>query len=135
MYKKTISYTDFDGNERTEDFYFNLTASELTKRELITPGGWSNQLEKISKSNDPAEIITAFNEIIDMAYGVKSDDGRSFKKSKQITDDFKQTAAYDELMMSFLTDTDSAVEFVNAIIPDVSKYTANASQPNLKPVK
>lgn len=124
MYKQSITYTDYNGIERTEDFYFNLTAAELTKRELTTPGGWAAKLQAVADSKDVPAIINAFNDIIDMAYGVKSEDGRRFIKSKEITDEFKQTPAYDELIMSFLTDVNAAVEFVNGIVPDVSKYSS-----------
>ena len=34
MLKKTIKYTDYDGNEREEDFYFNLSKAEITEMEL-----------------------------------------------------------------------------------------------------
>lgn len=126
MYKQTITYTDYDGNERTETFYFNLTAAELTKMELTTPGGWASRIQAIVDAADVPEIIKTFDQIIDMAYGEKSSDGRRFVKSKDLTDAFKQTPAYDELLMSFMMNTDTAVAFMNGIIPDVSKYT-NAS--------
>lgn len=34
MLEKVITYTDYDGNERKEKFYFNLTKAELTEMEL-----------------------------------------------------------------------------------------------------
>ena len=47
MLKKTIKYTDYDGNEREEDFYFNLSKAEVTEMELSKEGGMSEYIKKI----------------------------------------------------------------------------------------
>ena len=39
MFKKPITWTDYDGKEITEDFYFNLTRAEVMEMELGTEGG------------------------------------------------------------------------------------------------
>ena len=49
MLKKTHTYYDFDGQQRTEDFYFNLTEAELTELEYSMNGGLSQLLEKAYK--------------------------------------------------------------------------------------
>lgn len=122
MYKRTITYTDYNGNERTEDYYFNLSTSELTKKELTTPGGYGTYLQNVAKSGDITAILEAFNEIIDMSYGQKSDDGKRFVKSFDITDAFKQSPAYDEFIMSLIADPNAASDFINSVIPDVSRF-------------
>ena len=119
MLKKTITFTDFDGEERTEDFYFNLTKAEIMEMEMGSAGGLVKRLEKIVQEKKQDEIIKEFKEIIRKAYGVKSPDGRKFIKSKEVFDDFAQTEAYSELFMQLATDGEAAAEFVYGIIPQI----------------
>lgn len=119
MIKKTIKYTDFEGVEREEDFYFNLSKSELTTMELGVTGGMSQMLEKIVKAKDNRKIVETFKLIIFRAYGEKSDDGKRFIKSPELSEAFSQTNAYEELFMEMLGDTDAAVKFINGIIPNI----------------
>lgn len=117
MLKRTIKFTDFDGVEREEDFYFNLTKSELIKLEASEEGGLQAKLERITKSPNGKEIMAYFNQIIMESYGEKSEDGRRFVKSPEISKAFSETPAYDELFMELVTDADKAAAFVNGIIP------------------
>ncbi|GHU55246.1 hypothetical protein FACS1894132_11060 [Clostridia bacterium] len=117
MLKKTITYTDFDGNERTEDFYFNLSKAEVTELQYGTTGGIDQFLRKIVTEQDTKNIIKAFKEILLLAYGEKSPDGRRFVKSKEISDGFSQTEAYSDLFMELASNAEVASEFINGIIP------------------
>lgn len=117
MLKKTITYTDYDGNERTEDFYFNLSKPELVEMEMSSTGGLEKTMQKIVAAQDGKRIIEIFKDIIIRAYGEKSLDGRRFVKSKELTDAFTQTQAYTELFMELATNADAAQAFVNGIIP------------------
>ena len=117
MLKKTISYEDFDGNQRTEDHYFNLTEAEITEMELSMNGGLSQLLTKILQENDQKQIIEYFKKIVLMAYGEKSLDGRKFVKNQNIRDEFASTAAYSEIFMELATDADAASAFVKGVMP------------------
>ena len=117
MFKKTIKYTDFDGNEREETFYFNLTEAEVTKMELGASGGYSNMLRRIIASQDSAEIMKTFEQFIIDSYGEKSADGREFVKSPEITQKFMSTEAYSKLFIELCTDTNAAAEFANGVLP------------------
>ena len=117
MLKKTITYTDFNGVERKENFYFNLTKAEVIEMEMSVNGGMAEQIQKIIDAQDVATIIKVFKEIILKAYGVKSDDGRRFIKSKEVTDDFAQTEAYSILFTELATDAEAAAAFINGIMP------------------
>lgn len=117
MIKKTVTYEDFDGNQRTEDFYFNLTKAELTEMEMSLNGGLSQLLSKIIHENDNAKIIEYFKKIVIGSYGEKSLDGRHFMKNEQIREEFASSAAYSEIFMEFASDADKAAEFVNGIMP------------------
>jgi hypothetical protein len=126
MIKKPITYTDYEGMERTEDFYFNLTRAELAEMELSVSGGLSKKLEKIAQTQDVPEIAAFFKEIILKAYGVKSEDGKRFIKSAQLSEEFAQTEAYVELFMELLGDPEAAAAFFNGIVPPQNKLTPPA---------
>lgn len=117
MFKKTIKYTDFDGNERKEDFYFNLTKAELLEMQLSIDGGLQGYLERIIKTQSQPELIKMFKEIIMKAYGEKSPDGKRFMKSDEIRQNFECTEAYSELFMELATNSDAAAEFIDALLP------------------
>ena len=117
MLKKSISYTDYNDVDRTEDFYFNLSKAELMTLEMGTVGGFAEMCEKITMSNDIPSIIEVFKQIIYKSYGEKSADGKRFIKNKELSDAFTQTEAYSNLFMELATDADAASEFINGIIP------------------
>lgn len=123
MLKKTITYTDYDGLERTEDFYFNLSKAEVIEMEVGTEGGMRAMLERIVAAKDGRRIMEAFKEIIAKSYGEKSLDGRRFQKSKEISEAFMQTEAYSQLFMELVTDSQAAAAFVNGIVPQEEEVT------------
>lgn len=135
MLKKTIKFVDFDGNEREESHYFNLTKAELTEMELSTNGGLTKMIEKIVETRDGSRIIAIFKDLILKSYGEKSLDGRRFVKSKELSEEFSQTGAYDALFMELATDADKASDFIKGIIPaDIDMSQAQIPE-NLKVVK
>lgn len=127
MLKKKITYTDYNGTERTEDFYFNLTKAEITEMELGTTGGLAEMIRKIVDAQDAPSIVKIFKDIILKAYGEKSPDGKRFIKSDEISTAFSQTEAYSQLFMELAMDADAAAEFINGIIPNMNE---NGKKPN-----
>ena len=122
MLKKTITYTDYDGNERKEDFYFNLNKAEIMEMEMSTSGGMAEMLQKIVDSQDAPAIIKAFKELVLKSYGQKSPDGKRFIKDATLREEFEQTEAYSQIFMELATNAEEAAKFVNGIIPnDVAK--------------
>jgi hypothetical protein len=122
MLKKTITYTDYNGVERKEDFWFNLSKAEIMEMEMSTAGGLAEMINKIVATQDMPSIIKIFKDLVLKAYGEKSADGKRFIKSKEQSEAFSQTEAYSILFMELATDADAAAKFVNGIIPaDVAK--------------
>lgn len=117
MLKQTITYTDYNDTVRTEDFYFNLSKSDIVALETSIDGGLYKSLENIVRSNDGNAIIREFRKIVHSAYGKKSDDGKRFMKSEEISKEFEETPAYDQFFMELVTDVDKALAFVKAILP------------------
>lgn len=144
MYIRPITYKDFDGNERTEDFYFNLSDAEITEMELSKEGGFDQWIKRIANAQNLPELIKLFKSLILMAYGEKSLDGKSFLKKDLVTgrplsEQFEQTAAYSVLFMELVTNTDKATEFINKVIPEnaaeaIEKAKADGSLDNIIPM-
>lgn len=116
MVKKTITYTDLNGVERTEDFYFDMSKPEIVKMQTSAKGGYDVQLRSIAANLNGALIMEFFENFIAKAYGEKSDDGRRFVKSEELSRAFMQTPAYEVLFDELVTDDKKAAEFVNAVL-------------------
>lgn len=117
MLKKAITYVDYNGVERTESFYFNLSKAELIEMEYGTVGTFTSMIQNIIDAQDEPELIKLFKSLILKSYGKKSADGRRFEKSEEISKDFSETEAYVILFMELARDSKAASEFVNGIIP------------------
>lgn len=124
MLAKTITYTDYEGTERKETFYFNLNESELIEMQVSATGGLTKYIEKIIESKDGGKIMAVFKELLFKSYGEKSADGRRFVKSEELSKAFSQTEAYNKLFMELCTDDKAAAAFVNGLLP--SNLTAAA---------
>lgn len=124
MLKRTITYTDYDGLERTEDFYFNLTRAEVAEMELSVDGGLVKMLNKIVEAKDGKRIIETLKDFILKAYGEKSPDGRRFIKNDEVRANFAQTEAYSKLFMELALDADAAAKFIDAIVPKTDANVA-----------
>lgn len=130
MLKKPIKFTDYNGVEREEDFYFNLTKAELMEMEMSTSGGLAEMIQKIVATQDAPAIIKIFKDLVLKAYGEKSLDGKYFNKvddeGRPLSAKFAQTEAYSILFMELATDADAAAKFINGIVPaDTNQNSAN----------
>lgn len=121
MIKKTVTYVDYDGNERTEDHFFNLNKAELTELEMSELGGLRARLDKMVRDRNAPAIMATFKDILHRSYGIKSLDGRRFEKrdrdGHEHWDDFVQTEAYSEIFMELCTDAEAAADFVAGVLP------------------
>lgn len=117
MVTRTITYTDFNGEQQTETLYFNLSKTEIAEMELKTPGGYAEKLQRAVASKDNAALFDAFQELLTKAYGVKSEDGRRFIKNDKLREEFVQSIAYEELFFSLINDDQGIIAFVNCMLP------------------
>lgn len=131
MITRTIEYVDYDGNQRKEKHYFNLTQFEATEIAVEIPDDIVEDLES-DAANPENRVTTARNlteklgkkgvmdfikNIVLKSYGVKSPDGKRFIKSEQLTTEFSQTLAFSSFMMRLMTDDEEASRFINGVIP------------------
>lgn len=128
MIKKTMTYVDFNGVERKEDFYFHMTEAELMEWETSIDGGLSGAINKILELQDTKGLMNTFKMLITKSYGEKSPDGRRFIKSPELLESFIQTQAFSDLYMELATDDKAAAEFINGLIPKSLMDKVNAVQ-------
>ena len=126
MLKKPITYIDYNGNQRTENFWFGLDEAEILEFQMSYPGGMTAMLEKMIEEQDGAKILETIKKVIMMAHGEKSVDGKYFKKSKEMSEAFTHTRAYSVLLMELYSG--GAAEFMNKIIPQVPNQTTDTPQ-------
>ena len=117
MLKKTITFKDLDGNNLTEDFYFNLSKAEITEMEFAKKGGLVEQLGEIVAAGEPRQILSTFKWILLKAYGVRSTDGKRFIKTPLLTEEFTQTDAYSVMFMELVTNSEASGAFIRGILP------------------
>lgn len=117
MYVKPITYTDYDGVQHTEKFYFNISKAELIEMDASEAGGLTKRLTEMVDSNETADIFKRVKSIILKAYGKKSADGKRFVKSPEMSQEFEQTEAYSELIMEFMQNPKSFEEFLKGTFP------------------
>lgn len=134
MLPKKITYTDFNGEEKTETFYFNLTEAELAKMQLSSTASLDVMIKNLIETDDREKIVEIFDKIILMSYGERSIDGKYFKKEDSIrgryADDFKASGAYNALFMELVTDTNAVTDFINGILPAKLKEMNAANAKN-----
>lgn len=136
MLKREINYTDYDGNPRTETHYFNLTVNEVqTLRPVDGSSNYSTTLERLESKQDVPGLAEEITRIILLAYGEKSEDGRIFRKSKELSDDFSQSAAFEQLYRELQDDARAANAFFMGILPKEAQnaITANSAIPTQAP--
>lgn len=135
MYKETVKYIDYNGVERTEDVYFNLSKAELMEMQLSTAGGFDTMINKLIKAQDQPTLVKVFKDIMLRSYGVPSPDGRRFVKTKELAEEFTQTEAYSDLYMKFITDSEAAAKFINGIMPKslIEQMSKQANSPMMVP--
>lgn len=118
MYAEKVTYTDYNGNERTETLYFNLTKSEMMRMDLEMDGNLRDYLIRISESKNGKEIMEMFDKVLRLAYGIKSDDGKRFMKSDDIYRAFTETEAYNEFFFKLVTDAAYAGKFIDGVVSE-----------------
>lgn len=134
MIKETIKYTDFNGTESTTDLYFNLTRLDAVKiiRKFGTPEDFQARVMDIAKSGDALAMLDLIEYVIEMAYGVKSEDGQHFKKNQTIVEDFKSSAAYEAFLEKLVSQDGYLEDFFSRLVPEtkdaMKKVVATADE-------
>jgi len=117
MLKREITFEDFNGEKVTETLWFHLSKSEMIEMDANHEGGLEATIKRIMKTNDRQGLVREFQNLLLLAYGQKSEDGRKFIKSDALREEFKQTAAYDAMFMELATDDKAAANFMKGILP------------------
>lgn len=117
MIKRTITYTNFNGEEKSKDCYFHLSKIKLAKLEASFPGGLANAIQSLQTNADPKLILEIFDTLIKTSYGEKSEDGETFIQNEALSEKFSYTEAFSQLFMELIENDEKASEFIKGIIP------------------
>lgn len=123
MLKKTVTYTDYNGVERTEAFYFHYNEAEILDMEMSTEGGFAERIQKIIDAKDQKSLMQVIKKFVIDAYGVKSEDGKRFIKNDEVKTAFLESPAYSKIWMELVVDDEVAADFINNVIPSDMKGT------------
>lgn len=129
MIKKTVTYTDIDGVEQSEDLFFHLDNNVII--DLLKNG----KLQKLSddlSSDDLSVKITAFENFIDMTYGFRYEEEKIDKKTgarrmvsrfrhatPEEIEEFHKSEAHGKLMLTMYTTQGEADKFVITLLPNI----------------
>ena len=118
MLKKTVEYTNFNGQKRSQDLYFNMNKFELTQMMIGADNvPFQEYMQRLLDTQDVSEMLTVVKDILLMAYGVKSTDGEHFVKSADIRHEFETSASFPELYYQLMSHPDELLKFVWGIMP------------------
>lgn len=121
MLKKTVTYIDYNGVERTEAFYFHYNEAEILDMEMSTEGGFAERIQKIIDAKDQVSLMQVIKKFVIDAYGVKSEDGKRFIKNDTVRTEFLESPAYSQIWMELVMDDEVAADFINNVIPSGMK--------------
>lgn len=121
MIKKTVTYTDYNDEERTESFYFHYTEAEILDMEMSEEGSFTDRIQRIIDAKDKTALMKLIKKFVIDAYGVKSEDGKRFMKNDDLKTAFVECPAYSDIFMEMVTNDEVAAEFVNGVIPNTMK--------------
>lgn len=116
MLKKVVKYVDFEGEERSDTLYFNLTEPEVVRLDVQFEGGLEEYISNLDEKVAPENILSLFEKVIRASYGEKGEDGRHFIKNEEMIDMFNQSAAYAALFVELVQNADQATIFFNGLL-------------------
>lgn len=122
MFKKTVTFKDYNGDLETGTYWFNLNEAEVTtiEMEAVTNRtmGLDDMIKKIIADMNGKDMIGIIENLISKSYGVKSTDGKRFIKSPELYAEFKSTGAYAKIFFELQTSADFLVEWFNGLLPE-----------------
>ena len=134
MLEKKIKYTDYLGNEREETWWFHISDAKLTEWELSKTGGLTKMIERISETQDVPKLIELYKTLILKSVGKLDGDGRRFRQTEDVIQEFTETEAYSELYMELATVEGAGAAFVNGLVSDkLRKRMAEEGTPMVNP--
>lgn len=128
MLKQRVKYEGFDGEIIEEDLYFNLTRMDLIElNDRYDSKDMAAYMDKIVKEKNIKELYRVLKDIVLMAYGVKSEDGKRFIKNQTVKDEFTESLAFAQLIEDFHETETAMSDFVTGITKQIKGIDLNAA--------
>lgn len=117
MLKKSVNYTDYDGNPAVAHLYFNLNKFEWLELETYTKGGLIKNLESALETSNTKKIIDLLKKIILRAYGEKNPETGAFEKDDDRAVRFSKTEIFSALFFELAYNAEESKAFFMGLIP------------------
>lgn len=148
MIKKTITFEDYEGEQRTKDFYFHMNQVEFAKLNGEVPGGLEHRINEIIQDQDQDAMLRIIDLLVSRSYGERDSEDGSFtkvgKNGRPLFEKFINTSAYDNLIIELVSGEKNILNFLSGIMPksiqeklneEMKKQEAEKNgQPKLAPV-
>lgn len=135
MQKLTIQFENFDGETVSEDLYFHLNIKELQAMEAW-PAPLTKRIADLTNTQDGKKAFELMRDIIEAAYGERSEDGKRFVKNEEVLKNFTQGLAYDEVIIKFIDGSMDLAKFIEGLLPkkvfELAKKNAKDSHDEVK---
>lgn len=115
MFKHTVTYKDFNGNDRKEDLYFHLSLPEVTRIQAEIGKDIQDHVKELVDNQNLKNLLEFLEMMMLNSYGQKSSDGKVFNKTKEIRHAFEYSQAYAEIFEQMMTNPELAKKFGEAV--------------------
>ena len=144
MLRKVIKYTDYDGNEKEFEAYFNLNKMECMDLDLEfeSEGGLLEHLRAMLKNTDGEEMrkkpaIDFIKLLVDRSYGIRPKEDRTLfmkedEDGKPLIRKFKASPAYSTFVYNLLSGEESLDDFATNVLPSVATADMESARKRLR---
>lgn len=127
MHKIVIQYQDFEEQTQVEEAYFNLSRAKIIDMAITGEADiLLGNLRDAVKSEDGKELIHLVRDLIHLSYGEKDPDGKTFRQSEQLSNDFLQSQPFDQMFYDMIMSPEQVLKFVEALFPQKLMEEARA---------
>lgn len=141
MYKKTVKYTNIDGEAKQRTLYFNYNAIELVT--VLEKHGvtfdkmeeFQEYVKSLQEQGKTMEMVRFIHDLIVGAYGERDESGEHFLKSEKIAYNFDHSMAFDEFFLDLMKNPAELNKLMRGATAGISSLAVEAPEnPVLKPL-
>lgn len=121
MYQTKVNYVALNGDAVEEVLHFNLNTIEVARMQGKVEGGdleahFKKVISNASATNDTMSLINLMLDVVLLAYGEPSADGKHFVKGPEVQARFENSLAFAQYMEDLLTQEGESLRFGQQVI-------------------
>jgi hypothetical protein len=114
--KKEITFTNIDGEEVTEEWWFGLEPSDVVDMEIAHLPNPAQYLMQIMEDHDSRALLELWRELMWRSAGKRI--GKLFVKDEATLREFKYGGAYNAIFSEVCSSDDIGAAFFTSILPE-----------------